>query len=198
MTAKGYVQPGWRSDRDRIRQELALRHHLSGNMVQRHGCSLDLWRDAQADEHAVERELRLRQHRSSHRNSGNTCRQRLSTRLYAYDGRIESHGSDHAGIRYPTCATEGGQLESHSYDSANRLIDAGVSYETFGNTTKLPATDAGKYELTSSYYVDNQIASQTQNGETINYYYDPEGRTRETVSTGKTAATVVCALLRSW
>jgi hypothetical protein len=60
-----------------------------------------------------------------------------------------------------------------------------------GNTTNLPASDAGSNELTSSYYVDGQVASQTQNGETINYGYDPSGRTRETVSSGKTAATII-------
>jgi YD repeat-containing protein len=46
-------------------------------------------------------------------------------------------------------------------------------------------------ELTSSYYVDGQVAAQTQNGETIAYNYDPAGRTRETVSSGKTAATAI-------
>jgi tripartite motif-containing protein 71 len=114
------------------------------------------------------------------------------TRVYSYDEESNRTGLT---AREPNaegkCTTEGGTLQAHSYDSANRLIDAGVTYETFGNTTKLPASDASEYELTNSYYVDNQIASQTQNGETINYYYDPAGRTRETISSGKTASTVV-------
>jgi RHS repeat-associated protein len=87
------------------------------------------------------------------------------------------------------CAVEGGAVESHTYDEADRLTDAGASYDPFGDTEKLSAVDAGKTELTSSFYVDSQLASQTQNGETIGYQLDPAGRNNEIVSTGKIAAT---------
>jgi YD repeat-containing protein len=108
------------------------------------------------------------------------------SRIYAYDEE-----SNRRSLITGECATEGGTVERHIYDPANRLIDSGTSYEALGNTTNLPASDAGGNELTSSYYVDGQVASQTQNGETINYGYDPSGRTRETVSSGKTAATII-------
>jgi RHS repeat-associated protein len=71
------------------------------------------------------------------------------------------------------------------------LIEAGVSYDAFGNTTALPASDAGGSALTSTYYVDNRLASITQNGETVGYSLDPSERPRETVSTGKTASDVI-------
>jgi streptogramin lyase len=89
------------------------------------------------------------------------------------------------------CATEGGRTEWHTYDTANRITDPGVAYETFGNTTELPASDAGGSTLTSEYYVDNQVYKQEQNGEKVEYKLDPEGRTLETISKGNTAATVV-------
>jgi RHS repeat-associated protein len=89
------------------------------------------------------------------------------------------------------CATEKGTEEKHSYDPADRLTDTGTKYSEFGNITTLPATDAGGTELTSSYYTDNQLASQTQNGETIGYNLDPTGRTRETISTGKTTQDII-------
>ncbi len=72
-----------------------------------------------------------------------------------------------------TCATTGGTTESHTYDEADRLIDTGVEYETFGNQTKIPAADAGEHEIAASFYLDNQVATQKQNGETTNYSYDP-------------------------
>jgi hypothetical protein len=50
----------------------------------------------------------------------------------------------------------------------------------------VPAGDAEGHELSSTFYVDGAVASQTQNGVTNNYYLDPEGRVRETVS-GATA-----------
>jgi DNA-binding beta-propeller fold protein YncE len=115
-----------------------------------------------------------------------------TARLYLYD---EEANRTRLTTRAPgtegKCASEGGTSEAHSYDNANRITDSGVAYETFGNTTKVPAADAGGNELASTYYVDGQLSTQTQNGETVNYGYDPAGRTRETVSTGKTSANVI-------
>ncbi|MGC2374141.1 MAG: SMP-30/gluconolactonase/LRE family protein [Solirubrobacteraceae bacterium] len=116
------------------------------------------------------------------------------TRLYGYD---EESNRTSLTSRTPgtegKCATEGGSAETHRYDPANRLIDSGVSYEMFGNTTALPGADAGgpEMEIKSEYYVDNQVATQTQNGETYKYVMDPAGRVRETESSGKTVALVI-------
>jgi RHS repeat-associated protein len=115
-----------------------------------------------------------------------------TTRLYGYE---EETNRTSMTTREPgsegKCATAGGTTEKHTYDEANRLNDTGVAYDAFGNIIKLPAADAGGSELTSSFYANNKLASQTQNGETIGYYPDPSGRTRETVSTGKTSADVI-------
>jgi hypothetical protein len=57
-----------------------------------------------------------------------------------------------------------------------------VSYDAFANVTALPSADAGGHELKSSYYVDNQVASQEQQqagkAKTISLSYDPAGRSR--------------------
>ncbi len=115
-----------------------------------------------------------------------------TTRVYAYD---EDTNRTSLTTREPNskgeCTTTGGTVEKHSYDEADRLTDTGTSYNTFGNITALPASDAGGSELTSTYYTDNQLATQTQNGETIGYNLDPAGRTRETVSTGKSTSDVI-------
>jgi DNA-binding beta-propeller fold protein YncE len=106
-----------------------------------------------------------------------------TTRLYAYD---EESNRTSLTTREPgtegKCATEGGTVERHAYDEANRLTDEKVTYETFGNITKLAANDAGGHELTSTYYVDGQVAGQEQNKELIGYKYDPAGRTAEAAS----------------
>jgi RHS repeat-associated protein len=115
-----------------------------------------------------------------------------TTRIYAYE---EDTNRTSLTTREPgtegKCASEGGTVEKHTYDSADRLTDTGIKYSEFGNITTLPAADAGGSELTSTFYTDNQLASQTQNGETIGYNLDPTGRTRETVSTGKTSQDVI-------
>src|ERR1019366_7534527 len=48
-----------------------------------------------------------------------------------------------------------------------------------------------EHEITASFYVDNQVATQNQNGETTSYTYDPAGRPEKTVSEGTTKATVI-------
>ncbi len=106
-----------------------------------------------------------------------------TTRIYAYD-----EASDRARLttRKPggegKCAAEGGTVEAHNYDEAGRLTDEGIAYEAFGNATKLPAGDAEAHELKSTFYVDGAVASQEQNGTKNEYFLDPVGRQRYTVS----------------
>lgn len=90
-------------------------------------------------------------------------------------------------------ATEGGTIERHTFDEANRNTDEGVQYEPLGNITKIPAADAGGHELTTEYYANGQVLSQTQGETTNNYLLDPEGRTRQTETIIKLAASVTVA-----
>jgi streptogramin lyase len=109
-----------------------------------------------------------------------------TVRAYSYD-EMGSRASSTS--RVPggggACQAEGGTVEGHNYDEANRLADGGMAYDGLGNVTKLPAADAEGKELTSTFYVDNAVATQTQGGVTNEYKLDPEGRTRETI-TGST------------
>jgi RHS repeat-associated protein len=112
------------------------------------------------------------------------------TRRYAYD---EDTNRTTLTTYQPNskneCSTETSTVEKHTYDEADRLTDTGTNYDPFGNTEKLSANDAGGSELKSSFYTDNQVSNQEQNGQTIGYNTDPTGRTSEIVSTGKIVAT---------
>lgn len=123
--------------------------------------------------------------------------QGCTTRLYTYN-----EDSDRTSLtaRAPNskgeCTTEGGTTEPHHYDEGDRLIDEGVQYEPFDNVTVLPAADAGGHELTTSYYIDGQAASQTQKSATevsnsLEYKLDPEDRTLETISKGEKPGTTM-------
>jgi RHS repeat-associated protein len=123
--------------------------------------------------------------------SGGKC----TTRIYAYDkdtnrASLTTYEPGSEG----KCATESSIEERHTYDTADRLNDEGVSYNAFGDITALPAADAGGKEasegLTSEYYVDNQLATQKQGEQAISYHLDPAGRTIETAATGKRTETV--------
>jgi YD repeat-containing protein len=114
------------------------------------------------------------------------------TRLYQYSE--ESGQRTSSTTREPgeggACASEGGVVEGHFYDSAGRLIDPGVTYDPLGNTTKLPAIDTGGAPITSSFYADNQVATQEQEGTTIDYAYDPAGR-KVTAQSAKLSGTTI-------
>ncbi len=88
---------------------------------------------------------------------------------------------------------EGGVVEGHAYDVVGRLLDPGVTYDALGNMTKIPALDAGGQAITSSFYVDNQVDTQEQNEKTIDYTYDPAGRTmlaKSKIKTGPAMKTI--------
>lgn len=104
------------------------------------------------------------------------------SRLYANDEESNRTSLTTRESTTETCLTEGGIVQTHFYDSANRLIDPGIEYEAFGNITKVPAIDAGEHEIKSTYYLDNQVATQTQNEQLNTYTYDPAGRTLETTT----------------
>ena len=117
---------------------------------------------------------------------GETC----TTRAYAYDEEgdrlsLATYKPNSKG----ECATEEGTTERHTYDEADRLTDEGTKYEQLGNTTSLPAGDAGGSALESSYYLDGQVHTQTQDGKTLEYQLDPEDRTLATITGGKTMIT---------
>ena len=116
------------------------------------------------------------------------------TRRYAYDEDTNRTSL----TAYPPngkneCATESPSVEKHTYDEADRLTDTGVAYEPFGETAKMPATDAGGSELASTFYADSQLSEQKQGEggkeQTVGYTLDPAHRTEEVISTGKIVAT---------
>ena len=115
-----------------------------------------------------------------------------TTRIYAYD---EDSNRISLTTREPNlkkeCTTTGGTIESHTYDTADRLTDNSTTYNNFGDITTLPEADTEGGPLTNTYYVDGQAATQTQHEQTIGDNLDPAGRTRETVATGKKTSDIV-------
>ena len=115
-----------------------------------------------------------------------TTEGKCTTRLYAYD---EDSNRVSLTTRQPgtegKCANSGGEGQGYIYDTADRLNEPAITYNTFGDITALPAQNTEDPELTSTYYTDNQVQSQTQNKQTITYTLDPAGRTLEANATGE-------------
>ncbi|HVS99844.1 MAG TPA: RHS repeat-associated core domain-containing protein [Solirubrobacterales bacterium] len=80
------------------------------------------------------------------------------------------------------CATIGGPTQKYEYDEADRLI--GPTYDPWGRITSLPAEYAGGKALTTGYYANDMVATQTQNGVTNTFQLDATGRQRQREQTG--------------
>jgi RHS repeat-associated protein len=65
------------------------------------------------------------------------------------------------------------QARNSSYDRADRLTGEGVAYDSFGRMTSIPAAHAGGGTLTSRYYTNDMVRSQTQDGVTSGWLLDP-------------------------
>jgi RHS repeat-associated protein len=83
------------------------------------------------------------------------------------------------------CATSGGTSQSYSYDEADRLT--GPTYDPWGRITVLPAEFAGGKALTTGYFANDMVATQTQNGVTNTFQLDATGRQRQREQTGGVA-----------
>jgi RHS repeat-associated protein len=87
------------------------------------------------------------------------------------------------------CATSGGTTQSYKYDEADRL--EGPTYDGWGRITSLPAEFAGGKALTTSYFSNDMVATQAQNGVTNTFQVDATGRQRQREQAGGVAGTEV-------
>jgi RHS repeat-associated protein len=81
------------------------------------------------------------------------------------------------------CATSGGATQNYSYDEADRLIGSGVVYDTLGRITELPGPYSGGGTLKTSYFTNEMLAQQEQDGVVNKYLLDSTGRQRFREST---------------
>ncbi|WP_405511217.1 DNRLRE domain-containing protein [Streptomyces anulatus] len=85
-----------------------------------------------------------------HDTVGDTC----TTRAYVFDSRANRKSLTTAtGESSAACPTTG-STTNHTYDSADRLVDPGYTYDAFGRTTALPGT-------TVNYYANDLAHRQT-------------------------------------
>lgn len=69
---------------------------------------------------------------------------------------------------------------THTYDAADRLVDAGYVYDAFGRTTTVPANGAGGSgsAVSNGYYVNDLVASQQSGTSRMSWTLNPGQRPR--------------------
>lgn len=113
--------------------------------------------------------------------AGGSC----TTRSYGYDkdsNRLSM--TTVASTLGSGCGTGSSTEKKYSYDKADHLIDSGTVYDSFGRITKLPGTDAGGKELTTSYFSTDMVATQSQGGVTNTFELDGALRQRSRLQAG--------------
>lgn len=110
-----------------------------------------------------------------------------TTRVYGFDlnsnrTSLSTYPADETG----QCSTStSAQTEQYTYDTMDRIINAGYSYDDWGRTTKVPASHvSGGGELSIGYFTNDLVASITQAGETSSFTLDPSGRVKTLTKTG--------------
>jgi RHS repeat-associated protein len=112
-----------------------------------------------------------------------------TTHIYSFEGEAGADSNRTSmTTRAPepggSCKPSGGEVQSYSYDAADRLIGEGITYDNFGRITSLPSTYAGGGTLSTTFYNNNMVANQSQGGVTNSYQLDATGRVRERTQTG--------------
>jgi RHS repeat-associated protein len=113
-----------------------------------------------------------------------------TSRAYTYDGDSNrlTKTTRSPGVG-GACATSGGTTQKYEYDEADRLI--GPTYDAWGRIISLPAEFAGGKALTTEYFANDMVATQTQNGVTNTFQLDATGRQRQREQTGGVAGVEV-------
>ncbi|MER5844923.1 DNRLRE domain-containing protein [Streptomyces prasinus] len=94
-------------------------------------------------------------------------------RTYAFDSRTNRKSLTSAvGAPGADCPTTGGTTTSHTYDSADRIVDSGYAYDAFGRTTATPGNG------TIGYYANDLVHQQTANGKRQTWQLDAVYRFR--------------------
>ncbi|MCI3902228.1 DNRLRE domain-containing protein [Streptomyces spectabilis] len=101
-------------------------------------------------------------------------------RAYGFDARANRTSLTTAtATPGADCPASGGTTAKHTYDSADRLVDAGYAYDAFGRTTTAPGTGS------LGHYANDLVHRQTEGGKRQTWQLDAALRFRSwTVESG--------------
>jgi RHS repeat-associated protein len=113
------------------------------------------------------------------------------TRNYKYDKDSNREKLTTIPAVAGACSSSGGTAQNYSYDSADRLLGEGLTYDPFGRITNLPASLAGGKALATTYFSNDMVATQSQNGVTNTFQLDATLRQRQRLQAGGLEGTEV-------
>ena len=120
---------------------------------------------------------------------GGSC----TTRSYEYDANSNRMGliTRAPGIGGVCDTKSAGTEQGYSYDAGDRLLATGLTYDSWGRTTSLPASYAGGSTLSTTYFSNDMVATQSQGGITNTFQLDAMLRQRQRIQTGGVSGTEI-------
>jgi RHS repeat-associated protein len=114
-----------------------------------------------------------------------------TTRTYVYNANSDRTSlATAAPASGGSCQTSGPTTKTWSYDSADRVTNSGYTYDTQGDITTTPSADAGgSGNLTATYFANDMLHSQAQNGTTLTWTLDPQANRFATWVNSRTGVT---------
>jgi RHS repeat-associated protein len=109
-----------------------------------------------------------------------------TTRSYSFDANSNRTAlvTRQPGIGGVCDTSSAGSTKTYSYDKGDRLLGSGILYDNYGRITSLPIAYSGSGGLTSTYYTNDLVKSQTQDGITNAYELDAALRQRSRIQAG--------------
>jgi RHS repeat-associated protein len=108
-----------------------------------------------------------------------------TSRAYAYDAdsnRLTKTTRNPGALG--ACSTSGGSTQKYEYDAADRLMGTGLTYDAWGRAQNLPAEFAGGKALSTTYFANDMVSTQSQGGVTNAFRLDATGRQRQREQAG--------------
>lgn len=117
--------------------------------------------------------------------TGEVC----TARTYAFTANTNrASKAEVSGAAGAACPTTGGTTTSYAYDTADRLVSTGYTYDEFGRTTALPS---GGGSASLAFYRNDLVYRQTVGEKRQTWRLDPAGRFRTFDTETKNAVTGV-------
>jgi len=113
------------------------------------------------------------------------------TRSYKYDEDSNREELTTMPGLGEACSNSEATPQEYEYDAADRLLAQGLTYDPQGRITNLPAELAGGKALSTTYFSNDMVATQSQNGVTNEFQLDAMLRQRQRLQAGGLEGTEV-------
>ena len=160
------------------------------NLVQRHGCPVRTRRNDHTSQQPLKRDIHLQRCRRTDRNPGShTKHQNLQGPTIRLRRRRQQAQPDKPRINDRNMPNRKRNRRTTRLRRRKQAHRQRSDLRLTRRRDEATSSRRGQIRTEKHVFNDGQVATQTQHEQTIEYFYDPSGRTRETISKGTSTYT---------